>query len=237
MYRVAVCDDEPVVRDLIKKSLDDYSRLRSFELTYDEYVSGKDLIKNRTKYGIIILDYHLSENNSENGLAVAKQLRKLDFEGAIIFLTGHPRIVFSSFEVETFRFLVKPLEPDKLFKALDDYVKVSQISHSLIVRIDGVTMNLNTRKILFVEGDGKHCVIHMQDKELECHETLMDVESRLPAEFFVRCHRSYLINMAHVGTYGHDEVALKNGEKLYISRQKYRAFHDAFMTYNARHGY
>lgn len=241
MLRIAICDDEQIMREEIMRTLDEYSRMRNLDIIYDQYASGIAFFKQgRTHlYNIVILDFQLHKDEKIDGLMVARKLRHNNQDAAIIFLTSHPKIVFSSFEVDTFRFLVKPLNPAKLFNALDAFLKTLDTDMTLIVRHSGETNVLNTKEILFVEGNGKYCTIHMLSplKDIECFETLANVEKRLPKHLFFRCHRSFVINYKHVHSYDRDTITLRNGGKIYISRNKYKGFEDAFIEYTKRYGY
>ena len=237
MLNVAICDDEKYMCAIIKKSLDDYAKQRCIDLRYDEFHSGREFLCSREKYDLLILDYEFRNENKTNGLEVARRIRVKDQDLAIIFLTSHPKVVFSSFEVDTFRFLVKPLENTQLTKALDDYLKTIDTDKKLVIRIDGVTIGINTKHIVFIEGNGKYCIIHTEKKQYECHETMGDIEKRLPAEFFFRCHRSFIVNMDYVGSYDNQSVILQNGTTVFVSRQKNKAFHSAYLDYTRRYTY
>ena len=237
MLNIAICDDEKSMCATIKKSLDDYARLRGLDLVYDIFHSGYEFLGSRMKYDLVILDYQLDGETGTNGMSVARKIRSLDQDIVIIFLTSHPKVVFSSFEVDTFRFLVKPLNPPKLFSALDDYLKMIDTDQTLIIRVDGVNINLNTKHITFLESDGKYCTIHTEDNRFDCHETMGDIEKRLPPELFFRCHRSFVVNMKYIDSYDHQEIILQNGMPLFISRKKYKAFHNCYLDYTRRYGY
>lgn len=239
MLRIAICDDEPIMRDTVKRSLDNYSRLRNLDIVYDQFKNGADFLRSKKQYNVVILDYQFDEVPGHNGLSIAKRLRKSNMDTAIIFLTSYPKIVFSSFEVDTFRFLVKPLNPEKLFQALDDFLKTLEKDATLMIRIEGATNVINTGKLLYLEGDGKYCTLYMlsSGEPVECHETLASVEQRLPQHLFFRCHRSYIVNLKHIDSYDHQEIVLRNGDRVFISRNKYKPFENAFIEYSMRYGY
>jgi len=237
--RVAICDDEEIMRNLVKEALIEYSIKRNLEIGINEYANGEELIASPHNHDIIILDHKLDSWGKTTGLSVAKRLRDLNIDSGIIFLSSYPNVVFRSFEVSTFRFLVKPLERDLLFKALDDYQKLRSIDKTLVIRLERTNINLNTKRIVFLEGNGKYCLIHSLDHsaELECHETLADVEERLPEESFYRCHRSYLVNMKYVSTFSNQEITLRNDKIIPVSRNKYKLFPEAFLDYTRKYGF
>lgn len=238
MLRIAICDDEKSVRDSVKKCLDNYSMQRDFDIVYREFSTGLDFLRDSSSYHILILDYQLSEDKQINGIAIAKKLRSYDEDIHIIFLTSFPKVVFSSFEVATFRFLIKPLDTDKLFRALDDYLKSTEKNNvSLTVRINGINTILNTKKILYLEGMSKYTLIHTNEDEIECHEVMADVEKRLPQDSFYRCHRSFVANFKYIKAYDSSQIYLMNEQTLPISKKKSDEFKSAYITYAKRHCY
>ena len=239
MLKIAVCDDEQIFRNKIINALDEYSIVRDVEIEHEEYKTGLDILSSTNKYNIVFLDFQLNDNPEINGLSVARKYRTQHVDTAIIFLTSHPKVVFSSFEVNTFRFLVKPLDRQKLFKALDDYQKTLETDDVLMIRQHGATNIIYTRSILYLEGSGKYCVIHVSGAKepIECHETLAGVEARLPADRFHRCHRSYVVNLKHIESYTHQRIALKNGASVDISRNHFEGFASAFVEYSRKTGF
>ena len=239
MVQIAICDDEAPMRKYIRNCLGEYSVRRDVDIECIEYNSGDALFNDKTRHNIILLDYQLDSTGEQNGLTVAKRLRKSGVDTPIIFLTNHPKMVFSSFEVNTFRFLVKPLEISKLFKALDDYLKSIEIDTTLTITQNREAFFLSTKQITFVEGDGKYCIIHLNSKpeEMECHETLAQVEERLPRQYFFRCHRSIVVNLRYISSYTNDGVTLRNKKWIPISRSKNDSFKDAYIEYSKKYGY
>jgi len=239
MLHIAICDDEAPMRKYIRKCLSEYSMKRNFDLLFTEYDCGEALVSDNTRHDIILLDFQLDHLGERNGMLVARALRSSGVDTPIIFLTNHAKVVFAAFEVDAFRFLVKPLDPPKLFKAIDDYIKSTEIDATLVISQNRETLNLSTKQIIYVEGDGKYCRIHMATKpeEMECHETLAQVEERLPSQYFFRCHRSFVVNMRHVSSYTHDGITLKDKKWVPISRPKYNSFQNAYIEFSKKFGF
>lgn len=229
MLQIAVCDDSSFMRGVTKKSLVKYSVQNNIEIQVEEYESGESLLEaertGKKSHDLIIIDYEFEEKG-EDGIVIISELRKFRKDTKVIFLSSYPQVVFQSFEVEAFRFLVKPMEESKLFKAMDDFMSSIAKDRVLTVRIGGETFFYQEGFITYIEGYGKSCIIYFSDerKEVIVNETLMAVEERLSKDAFFRCHKSYLVNMAHVDAYNHTEVTLNNGATVLISRNKYKDF-------------
>ncbi len=74
--------------------------------------------------------------------------------------------------------------------------------------------------------------IHTTDMEeiIEAYATMDELEGELGGSFY-RCHRGYLVNMAHIVRYDNDSIFLSNGGKVYLTRKKHNEFVKAYMWY------
>lgn len=114
----ALCDDDKFITEKLKNLLLTYAKENRIIIEIDEFQSGERLLNSEIDYDIIVLDYQL---DNTDGLTVAKELRKRNVLSCIIFLTSYPHFMIDAFEVNTFRFLLKPIDKSKFFKAIDDY--------------------------------------------------------------------------------------------------------------------
>ena len=111
--KIAICDDEAIFRKELKKHIDNYSKQKHLDIICDEFNNGHQLISSKNQYDVIFLDHQM---DNITGLETAKKLRENNNDTDIIFLTSYPHIVFDTFSVNTFRFLVKPIDDEKLYK-------------------------------------------------------------------------------------------------------------------------
>ena len=109
--RIAICDDEIPMHDLLKRHLDSYARKRNLSVMYSDYTGGQELLAFPQDLDLIFMDYQMKDLD---GLETARRLRAAHIDTPIIFLTSFPHIVFDTFEVHAYRFLVKPVDPEKL---------------------------------------------------------------------------------------------------------------------------
>lgn len=60
---------------------------------------------------------------------------------------------------------------------------------------------------------------------------ISEIEELLPSEYFVRCHRSYIVNVKYIKSILKNHVLLEDGVEIPISRGKYKEINDAFINY------
>lgn len=237
MLYLSICDDSEYMRKKLRDKLISYAMQRNVDFDISEYESGESFladIENDTKEcNLVFMDYDFEENG-RNGISIAKELRKKTLETDLIFLSSYAHVVFESFEVQPFRFLVKPIEEKKLFSALDDYYALLDNNILLKFNVDGDYFFCKENEILYIEGFGKESIIFFSDKRSEriCNENLASIYRRLNPRIFIRCHKSYIINVKYVIGLGKTELKFQNGTAIPISRKRYKEIMNTIMEYN-----
>ena len=232
MIKIAVCDDIDYIRDEIKQKLLKLSFQKNEDFCVDEYESGERILEAKKSYDLIFMYYDFGEDK-KNGLEISREIRKRNSNVHIIFLTSYATIVFDVFEVGTFRFLVKPIEDDKFEKAMKDFLRLYKDEAYIKVKIDGENHIININEIVYIEGDGKNCTLHLdrkQEEMLEYKATLSSVEEMFTDNNkMYRCHKSFIVNFDYITKYNRTEIELSTGEKVQISRRKYNEFCESYM--------
>lgn len=224
----ALCDDDKYITEEIKKLLLEYAKDNRVTIDIDEFESGEELLNSEKNYDIIVLDYQLG---STNGLTVAKELRKRNVLSSIIFLTSYPNFMIDAFEVNTFRFLLKPIDKSKFFKAIDDYIKIVDANYPITIIQNKELKKINSNEICYIEADGKYSNIHLSDKIMHCSKTLAGVTKLLPAYCFVKTHRAFVVNLHYIKSYSSDTVYLSNGESAFLSKNYQKSFQTSYMNF------
>ena len=178
---IAICDDEPLFCEQLKKEIYLYSSKYNLDTVVEIFYNGKKLL-NDLRFDIIFLDYQMP---GLNGLQTAKELRKINQQCTIIFLTSFPEIVYDTFQYETFRFLIKPLNINNLYEALNSYRKKMDTYYPISINKEGDVIKISTKDIIYVEADGKNSIIRLTNDSIHCPKTLAKVYVGLS----MKCYR------------------------------------------------
>ncbi len=227
--KVAICDDEKACCESVVTILEDYIHERRMSIDYACFESYLPLKERLDEFDVFILDYKMPEIN---GIEFAKILReKYGEEKAVIFLTCFPEIVYESFEVRTHRFLLKPIDKEKFYEALDSYCKTDTVSKRIIIKTSGGTQIINLNDVLCIEASRKDVYFVKNDERIIYHKTISEMEEKLSNSGFFRCHRSYLVNMKNVKKFDSKSVYFYNGKSVPISPKRIKDFNKEYLRY------
>ncbi len=226
--KIAICDDEKVARENVVTLLEDYSHDRKLDIPYEVFERYPDLEKKIDEFNIFLMDYETPEID---GLSFARMIReRYGEEKAIIFITSYETVVYDAYEVRALRYILKPVNKEKFYEALDAYLATNVVTKRLTVRQDGQVEAIESKDIEYIEASGKEIIFHLDDGEtVTCRDTLEATEQKLDGFGFFRVHRKFLVNLKKVASYMNNYVVLKSGESIEMSTRKYAEFRLALM--------
>ena len=116
MIRIAICDDEKHMSDHIRSFVSDFFRKKNREISLRMFSSGEELLSYNGQIDILFLDIQMKEMD---GMETARKLRADKFRGFLVFITVLKEMVFQSFEVQAYDYLVKPVDKKQFEKTME----------------------------------------------------------------------------------------------------------------------
>lgn len=128
-----------------------------------------------------------------------------------------------------------PLVPGDFSRAVDRALTLRERlrERPLVLRSEGVERLVAPGSISFIESDRRLLRVHAGAAVLETYGTMADASSQLPSRF-VCPHRSFLVNLSCVCEVAGDDLALKTGERIPLSRRRRDSVCEAFSAYVGR---
>ncbi len=172
---------------------------------------------------LLILDLNL---NGKDGFELLKKAVAGAFHTLII--SAYTDKAIEAYEYGVLDFVAKPFNKDRLQKAFqrfaDQNYKAKYPTKYLAIRKNQTLQLIEVAQVAFVKGAGNYAELHLQDTAMVLHDkSLRHIAPLLPAHF-ERIHKSFIVNLKMVQRISAQyEVLLKNGERIPISRSKYKA--------------
>lgn len=231
--RVAICNDEKPMQTILENLLDEFGRLRNIDISIDKFDNGHDLLRvlNEKEYEIVFMDYQMQDID---GMETSRLIRSRNTDCVIIFVSAFPEVAVDSYEVNAFRFIVKPINKEKLFKAIDDHLRSIDYDNLLILNTNDGKWKIKMSDIIYAEAKGKHTIVRTAQKSFEINIHMKKIEDKLPSEKFCRCQRAYIAGFAHINNHTNAEIIFDNGERAQIGKAYYSKFKNAFQEYIMR---
>lgn len=121
-------------------------------------------------------------------------------------------------------FLKKPIRLDTLWPAMRRCVdRWWSALDRLELLCGGTRRKIPLYDLIWVQSSGQGCLIHTSREHLQARQTLRELEEALPARIFLRCHRSFLVNLCHVRAIEGQFLRMTDGTDIPIGRGNRKA--------------
>ncbi|ABZ85194.1 sensory transduction protein lytt [Heliomicrobium modesticaldum Ice1] len=225
--KVMIAEDEPLSREELEYLL---RQAEDVELCPSAR-NGKELLRLQKEHQpqLIFLDIEMPELN---GVEAVRQLAEASAPPLIIFTTAYEQYAVEAFGLRALDYLLKPVDEERLFESLqrarqrlqESAPPKTPISNILLEEGDKLIV-VKPERIYYAEKEERRVVIYCDRGRFETRLTMQELQDKLSGHPFVRCHRSFLVNLDYVdeiepwqnGTYN---IILKGigGTKLPVSR-------------------
>lgn len=236
---VYVIEDEVLARQELIYLLKDTGKIKVIGEAEDVHQALWDI--NEKQPDAVFLDIELEGGN---GLELAKQFNNMKKRPMIVFVTAYDEYALDAFELDAVDYIVKPIDKNRLLKAVDKLVKLSGTAHvedtidsapstkqnkksTITVKEDDRIIVINTKDILYIGTENRQAYIQTLEKKYLTDTLLYKMKEKL-SDNFVQVHRGYIVNTKKIAvlepwfnrTY---LIVLKNGSKISVSRSYVKA--------------
>ena len=203
---IAICDDDKDFRDFLENSLRNYFNEKNILLNIFQFKSGEALLKDELLFDLVFLDV---EMENINGIETGKELKNRNPRNIIFVITSYNGYLDDAFKINAFRFLSKPLDIRRLYKALDDANDL--LKNDIIVFNDintGEDVRIYTNDIILLEIQGRKTKIITVNGTYLSKDKITDWKLRLNGISFVCPHSSYIVNLDYSIRHSRTELVL-----------------------------
>lgn len=210
-FKYVIVDDEPLARKLISSHA---SKIEGLEYSGEcsNAIEAINLLRNK-KVDLIFLDIQMPEIDGLKFIGTLKN------PPAIIITTAHRDFGPEAFELDVIDYLLKPIRFERLLKSVNKFFDKHANSASKIVssheeeifiyvRAERKIHKISVSEILFIESLDEYVKVHLKNKLMITRENISILEQKLPADRFVRIHRSFLVSIKSITAIASDGVEI-----------------------------
>ncbi|MBD5546342.1 MAG: response regulator transcription factor [Lachnospiraceae bacterium] len=245
MYRIGICDDDVTVCSEIENHLQEYAGRENIKIETDVFLSGTELCRaieeEKILFHLLFLDIELGDSS---GVSVGNMLREKLYNETtqIVFISYSREYAMQLFKIRPMDFLLKPIQYEKIHAAMQLYRKLYSGNKFFFEYKKGKrNFQIAQEEIICVKCEGKKIHLVTTKEEIDFYGKMADAGRQLEAVKFWSIHKSFIINIDYVYSFGKDEIHMVNGDVLPISkahrkeimmkvleRKKWREQNDAF---------
>lgn len=228
--KIAIVEDEDAAADLLHDYLMQYAEQKGVLIETVRFVDPTMLLEQyRPIYDLVFMDIVMPHIN---GYVAAQELRKLDENVLLIFVTNMRNYAIKGYEVGAFDFVVKPIKYNVINMKMNRVLQVlanQKKDRCISVSVNGAKKVLSLENILYVEINGHTLTYHTTEGNFSARDSLEKAELAL-GDGFARCNSCYLVNLAYVREVQQNTVVVA-GQELPISRNKKKSFLSILANY------
>lgn len=234
MLNAILCDDDSEILEIYQTMLKQIAKKHQLDLSVRCFGSAQAMLFALEDSGQADMIYLDVQMDGMNGIEAAKKLRAMGSQAQIIFLTNSKEYVFESFDAAPLQYLLKGKFPIKKFEEV--FLKAAQLSKQnegeLFECVRGADrVTIPVRRISYFEVAKRIITVHYGTKSYDFYSSMDELENRLLQKGFVRTHRSFLVNLAHIRRLGQDELELTGGEHIPLGRTHVKKVKQVFSKF------
>jgi DNA-binding LytR/AlgR family response regulator len=230
VVKIAIVDDEEIEREQLKSFFNKLSKVISEELDIVTYESGEALLEEYDQsLDLICLDIQMQ---GRDGIDIAKQIRVMDSQVILIFVTNMAQMAIEGYSVRALDFIIKPVHYSAFLLKMQNIVKnvANKKSKNIVINAMSGFIKISTNDLYYVEVEGHYISYHTNKGLYRQKASLKELEDNLKDLSFKRCNNCYLVNLKYVNAVRKDET-LVGVDWLKISRPKKKEFLQALTNY------
>ncbi len=237
MLNILICEDEKKFLEeltgLVGESLGGQVRTVACN-SMAEFKKATE--KNVRDFDMALMDICLGESD---GIELAAQLKEKNPQLKIIFISGHVDNYLEGLflKVKPYGVLRKPLNREICMQMLEKAAEEKEAESDLCPEktlalrvIGGEIRKIPLDQVELFESSRRIVTVYFAGKEERCYEKLDHLERQLPDQF-LRCHKSFLVNMDRIRNFEKHQIELESGRMVDVSRSRLKEAREKYFQY------
>jgi len=230
--RIAICEDEDRYADQLVGYINEWAAQKSVPVEVFTHVTAERFLyewEESEDYDIIFLDIKMGKMS---GMELARLIRKSNNDVAIVFVTSMKEQVLKGYSVAAMQFLLKPAKKEDCFACLNKVERDNRFKKYYLLDDLEKTFKIAHRDIICVEMFSHNATMATVKGEHTFRKTITKILEELGDDLFVRCHKSYIINIRHVESVSKTTALMSDGREIPLSKNIAKEINTRFIKYN-----
>ena len=221
-YKCIIVEDEPIAQGILLGYAEMVPQLEVVQVCGDAVEALQYL--NELEVDILFLDIGMPK------ISGLDFLKTLSNPPATILTTAYRQYAVEGFELNVVDYLLKPFSFERFLQATNKVILKTKVKEArsaekekdfVFFKVDKKNVRVRFSEILYLEADRNYASVYLRNDKLVVYGSLSDIEKLLPADRFLRIHRSYLVSLKAIDAYGKDFVDI--ADKQLTVGNTYRA--------------
>lgn len=208
---VGICEDNEQIRLELHAEIE--KQKTGVAIQIHEFSSGEVMLQSKIPFDLVFLDIEL--DGVMTGLELAQQLQEQLQDLILVFISGYTKYITSAFHLHTFQFLLKPLDVNLFEEEFRRCIEKYRSAHDIFRILQGSeTIEVEMKDIVYMESDRRKLLIHLKNGKIyEMYGKISDEEDKLSAHYFIRIHKSFLVNCRYIKKFKDEMVWVSSSKK------------------------
>ena len=232
MFQLAIVEDEDSYAEQLIAFVEKYQAESGNYFKVTRFTDGDEITNGyKSQFDIILMDI---EMKLMDGMTAAEEIRKLDQDVVIMFITNMTSYAIRGYQVDALDYVLKPVSYFAFSQKLGRAISKIHKKDTKVISIDigGGVKKLDIDNIFYIESEGHNLNFYTTGGNFTIRAKLSDFEEQLSAYHFFRSNKGYLVNLKFVDGV-ENGCCIIAGKQLLISRARKNDFMSALTDYMA----
>ena len=230
--RIAICEDEDKYAEQLTEYINEWAKERNILMEIFAHVTAEKFLyewEDGEDYDVIFLDIKMG---SMTGMELAKIIRRTNRDVAIVFATNMKEYAIGGYSVAALQFLLKPVRKEDCVACLNKVYTSDRIRKYFVFNDFDKTLRIPHEDIIYIEMFSHSATLITAKDEYTFRKTISQLLKELDDDLFVKCHKSYIINIRHVESVSKTFAFMSNGGEVPLSKNIAKYIYERFYNYN-----
>lgn len=229
--KIVICEDDLLCVRVLNDHIKQWTSENGIFVELFVCVSAEQLLlelEDGLDVDLLFLDIRMDKMN---GIELAYKLRELEYRMQIVFTTDSPEYVFEGYNVSALNYLVKPIDFNRCYNILEQAHKLMVDKKFYLCKTSESLHRILYEDILYIEMISHTAIIHTKGTLYRTRKTITEILIELDDTLFVRCHKSFVVNIQHIASISKKCVVLSDRSSVDLGKTFASDVNERFIKY------